>query len=220
MRLDIELSEIQREQFKLYYKMLIEWNNKMNLTSITDEREVYSKHFIDSLWLSKVVKLQNQSLLDVGSGAGFPSIPLKIVFPNLDITIIDTLKKRITFLENLTEKLGISVNLIHGRIEDHKIKSNYDIVTARAVAPLDILVELCMPFVNIEGLFLPMKGSSVMEEVTLASYAIKMLGGKLDSIFNYEYDGYQRSIPIIKKLNNVSNQYPRSYAKIKKNPLR
>lgn len=218
--LGIELNEEQMEKFATYYQMLIDWNKKVNLTSILEKSEVYSKHFIDSLWLSKVADLKTQLILDVGSGAGFPSIPLKIVFPNLKITIIDSLKKRITFLKDLVETLGIDVNLIHGRIEDFPKKNHYDIVTARAVASLDILSEFCIPFVKKGGLFLPMKGSVLDEELAISHKAIQLMGGDLIDIFSYSYNDIKRTIPIIIKNRITPSIYPRALAKIKKKPIR
>ena len=143
----ITLNDKQITQFEDYFLQLIEWNKKMNLTTITEKEEVYIKHFLDSVYLTKICKLDKQRILDVGSGAGFPSIPLKIVFPDLQVTIIDSLNKRIQFLEDLTKKLGINATLIHGRAEEHTKREYYDIVTARAVANQSILSELCIPFV-------------------------------------------------------------------------
>ena len=216
----LKIDEYQLEQFKIYYETLVEWNSKINLTSLTDKADVYQKHFYDSIWLSKIIQLDEQKILDVGSGAGFPSIPLKIMFPNLNITIIDSLNKRITFLRKLTQKLNLDVELIHGRIEDYKIKETYDIVTARAVASLAVLSEFCMPFVKINGLFLPMKSGEVETELNEAKSGIKILGGTIEKTYYYDYDDMKRSIPVIVKIKKTSNIYPRSYNKIKKAPLK
>ncbi len=218
--LGITLNSKQLKDFERYYQSLITWNKKVNLTSITEKNEIYSKHFVDSLWLSKVTKLNNQKILDVGSGAGFPSIPLKIVYPNLEITIIDSLNKRISFLKNLADELSITVELIHGRIEDFKRKDYYDIVTARAVASLDILSEFCLPFTRIGGLFLPMKGSSVKKELEASYEVIKFMGGDIDQIYNYSYDDYTRAIPVITKSRSTPKGYPRSLSRIKKQPVK
>ena len=217
--LNIVLSSKQKKQFEDYFSLLVEWNSKVNLTSITDKEDVYIKHFYDSLCLTKAVSLSKQTVLDVGSGAGFPSIPLKIVFPNLDITIVDSLNKRILFLTELSKVLGIDVKLQHERIEEHTNRSYYDIVTARAVAPFNILSELCIPFVKKEGLFLPMKSISVQGELQGSESYLKKLGASLMNIVEYDYLGYQRSIPIVLKNQETNPKYPRAFSKIKKSPL-
>lgn len=207
------------DKFEIYYNVLIEWNNKMNLTAITEKSDVYIKHFYDSLCLSKAFNASNQSILDVGSGAGFPSIPLKIIFPNLKITIVDSLRKRITFLEQLTKELGIEVNLIHSRIEDFDQKEAFDIVTARAVASLNVLSEFCIPYVKINGYFLPLKSKAFYEELDQATTAIKTLGGKFTEVVDYSYLDFERHILKIKKMNSTPKKYPRDFSKIKKQPL-
>jgi 16S rRNA (guanine527-N7)-methyltransferase len=216
---NIKYTQETLEKFETYYRLLVEWNHKINLTAITDKEEVYLKHFYDSLCLSKGFLVSNQKILDVGSGAGFPSIPLKILYPELDITIVDSLKKRITFLEHLTKALGIKVNLVHSRIEDYDAKESYDIVTARAVAGLNILCEFCLPFVKLNGYFLPLKSKSVNEELALAEKAIKTLGGKTIDIVDYSYQDLERYIIVIKKVNQTLKKYPRDFSKIKKQPL-
>ncbi len=155
--LNINLTQKMYDQFMKYYEILIEWNSKINLTAITDFDDVFIKHFYDSLCLVKGIKLTNQSLLDVGSGAGFPSIPLKIVYEDLEITIIDSLNKRINFLKLLTKELNINAKLIHGRAEEHKSRDYYNLVTARAVSNLQVLSELCIPYVKKEGYFIALK---------------------------------------------------------------
>jgi len=217
--LNIDLTQKMYEQFNKYYEILIEWNNKINLTAITEFDEVFIKHFYDSLCLVKGIKLSNQSLLDVGSGAGFPSIPLKIIYENLDITIIDSLNKRINFLKILSKELKIEVKLIHGRAEEHKNKNHYELVTARAVSNLQILSELCIPFVKRGGNFISLKGSNYKEELENSSNAIKILGGKLNKVIEYDIKGNGRSLIIIDKVKETNNKYPRIYGKIKSNPL-
>ncbi len=217
--LDITISDEKYEKFMKYYELLIEWNNKMNLTSITDFEDVFVKHFYDSLCLVKGVELNNQKLLDVGSGAGFPSIPLKIIYENLDITIIDSLNKRIRFLDALTKSLQIDVRLIHGRAEEHKFTNHYDIVTARAVSNLRVLTELCLPFVKIGGFFIALKGPKHKEEYEGSKNAVKILGGKLFKTIEYEIESQSRALIIISKITTTNKQYPRVYGKIKSNPL-
>ncbi len=217
--LNIELTDKKYDQFIKYYELLVEWNSKINLTAITEFEDVFIKHFYDSLCLVKGIELSNQSLLDVGSGAGFPSIPLKIIFEDLDITIIDSLNKRIKFLDSLTKSLNIDVRLIHGRVEEHKFKNHYDIVTARAVSNLRVLTELCLPFVNVGGLFIALKGPKYKEELEESKNAVKVLGGKLLKTLEYEVDNQKRALVLINKITNTEKQYPRIYGKIKSKPL-
>lgn len=217
--IDLELTDVQFTKFQEYYNTLVEWNGKMNLTAITDERDVFMKHFFDSIYLSKVIDLENQTILDVGSGAGFPSIPLKIMFPNLKVTIIDALNKRIVFLTNLCEKLNIEVELIHGRAEEYKRKHCFDLVTARAVANLNMLSELCIPFAKLNGMFLAMKGPKLVDELETSKTAIKTLGGEVREDYKYELFGQERHILIVDKVNKTKKEFPRKFSKIKNNPL-
>ncbi len=215
----IELNDKQIMQFKKYYEILIDWNEKINLTAITEENEVYIKHFYDSLCAIKGVSFHNQTLLDVGSGAGFPSIPLKIIFPNLQVTIIDALQKRIKFLSILTKELDIHVELIHGRAEEYTKKNEYDLVTARAVANLQLLSELCIPFVKENGYFLALKGPKFQEEIEKSSNAFYVLKAELEGIIEYLIKGEKRSLIKIKKVGETDNKYPRRFNKIKSKPL-
>ena len=215
----IELNQQQLTQFRLYYEQLIEWNKKMNLTTITEEKEVYIKHFYDSLCFSKIISLSNETILDVGSGAGFPSIPLLIAFPNLKVTIIDAQQKRITFLQVLLESLGLKAKLIHGRAEEFTFKNHFDIVTARAVSNMRILTELCLPFVRIDGYFIALKGPSYEEELLGSKNAIELLGGEVEKVITYNFDEQFRSLIQVRKINKTKNTYPRKYSQIKKNPL-
>ena len=177
------------------------------------------KHFYDSLCLVKAIDLSTQSILDVGSGAGFPSIPLKIVFPDLKITIIDALNKRIKFLELLTNELGIQAYLVHGRAEEFERKNSFDIVTARAVANLRVLSELCIPFVKLGGVFIALKGPKYIEELSESQNAIKELGGIHLETKQYQVVDQERSLLIISKVEKTQKKYPRIFAQIKKNPL-
>ena len=217
--LNVDLTQKKYDQFMKYYEILTEWNSKINLTAITEFDDVFIKHFYDSLCLVKGIDLSKQSLLDVGSGAGFPSIPLKIIYEDLDITIIDSLNKRINFLKILTNELNIESKLIHGRAEEHKNKNYYDLVTARAVSNLQVLSEICIPFVKKGGHFIALKGSKYKEELENSGYAIKTLGGKLNRTIEYDIEGIGRSLIIIDKVKETNNKYPRIYGKIKGNPL-
>ena len=220
----IELTQTQIKQFELYYETLVEWNEKMNLTAITQKEDVYLKHFYDSLTIAFDYELNNQSLCDIGAGAGFPSIPLKIVYPNLKITIVDSLTKRMTFLKHLTEVLGIDqVNPISARAEEYAIehRESFDIVTARAVARLNILDELCLPLVKLDGDFITLKGLKAKEELTEAKQGIEKLGGKVikEVDFTLTDENDHRCNIFIHKVKSTSKTYPRPFGKIKKKPL-
>lgn len=212
------------ELFKKYYDFLIEENNKYNLTSITKEDEVYIKHFYDSIQLEKIASFENKiSLCDVGSGAGFPSIPLKILYPNISLTIIEPTLKRCNFLKNLVKILGLKdVTIINDRAESITDKrSSFDIVCARAVASLSILMELCTPLVKVNGLFVSMKGSFYQEELKKSDNAMKELNINIEKIFEYELpkDMGLHSILVFKKNGNTKKIYPRHYSTIKNKPL-
>ncbi len=213
------LTDRQLTLFRRYHDYLIKWNEKMNLTAIKDKIGVYHKHFVDSLMLSHFLGLNEQTLLDVGSGAGFPSIPLKILHPNLKVTIIDSLQKRITFLENLSEYLDLDIKLIHGRVEKHQNKNNYDIVTARAVARLNKLCELCLPFVRKNGRFYAYKGSRFQAELEESTKALETLNAKVENTFTYTVLEEKHTIIEISKHRSTDKKYPREFKKIKSNPL-
>lgn len=220
----IKLNSIQQEQFNIYYQTLIDYNQKVNLTTITEKEEVYLKHFYDSLSILFYSEIKEGSTLcDVGSGAGFPSIPIKIVRPDLKITIIDALGKRIKFLNYLVSLLKLNdVSAIHTRAEEYAKdnRESFDYVTARAVARLNILSELCIPLVKIGGKFIAMKGSSD-EELQESVKGIKILGAEInDNVkFNLLNEGGKRNILIFKKITKTPNKYPRNYSKIKNKPL-
>ncbi|WP_274365065.1 16S rRNA (guanine(527)-N(7))-methyltransferase RsmG [Paenibacillus thermotolerans] len=223
----IDVSPRQSEQFETYFRELVDWNERMNLTAITDREQVYVKHFYDSASLSFVVPLQEiNTLADVGAGAGFPSIPLKILFPHLSVTIIDSLQKRIGFLTSLTKSLGLQdVHCVHGRAEDvgrdRAHRETYDMVTARAVARLSVLAEFCMPLVKVGGIFSAMKGADPQEELKEAQFAIRQLGGKVREEHSLELpeDGSKRHIIIIDKHKNTPKAYPRKAGTPLKSPL-
>lgn len=219
----IVLNNKQIKQFESYYKILVDWNEKMNLTAITDEEGVYLKHFYDSVTIAFDFKFNNQSIVDVGAGAGFPSIPLKIIYPDLKITIVDSLTKRITFLNHLFKELALTdCKAINARAEDYAKdnREKCDIVMARAVARLNILDELCLPLVKVGGYFLALKGLKADEELQEAKRGIDILGGSVEEIIDFTLtNNDHRSNIIIKKVKTTPNKFPRMFAKIKKQPL-
>lgn len=220
----IILTDLQLKQFNRYYEVLVEWNEKMNLTAITEKEEVYLKHFYDSITIAFDFPFNNQSIIDVGAGAGFPSIPLKILYPDLKITIVDSLNKRITFLNHLFKELELeNCNAVAARAEEYakEHRESVDIVMARAVARLNILDELCLPLVKKGGYFLSLKGRQANEEVSEAKKGITILGGKVEKMvdFNLANHDDHRSNIIIKKVKDTPNKYPRMFSKIKKSPL-
>lgn len=216
----LELTDRQKEQFDIYAKMLVEWNEKMNLTSITDEEGIYMKHFYDSLVPSFDIEIKG-SLCDVGSGAGFPSIPLKIMYPELEVTIIETLGKRVTFLNELAKALGIEINAIHARAEEcSQLRETFDFVTARAVANMPLLCELCIPLVRVGGKFIVMKGLSGKEELNESKKALRVLGCKVENIYESYSEDMTRINIECTKVKPTPKGYPRAFAKMKKNPLR
>lgn len=225
LKLGIKLESKMEDQFKEYYTFLMEKNQVMNLTAITDKEEVYRKHFLDSLELIKVLgDMSSYSLCDVGSGAGFPSIPLAIVQNQVEVTIVDALNKRIGFLNELIQKLHLeNVEAKHARAEDYaKIKREFfDVVTARAVARLNVLLELCLPLTKVGGLFLAMKGSSGSEELKEAQRALEILGGSVVETISFTLpdEAEQRQILVIKKEKATPLKYPRSFSKIKERAL-
>ncbi|MFV0499869.1 MAG: 16S rRNA (guanine(527)-N(7))-methyltransferase RsmG [Bacilli bacterium] len=220
----IEITDEQIDKFESYFNFLVVENEKYNLTAITDEKEVYYKHFYDSLAISKFIDFDKQSLCDVGSGAGFPSIPLKIIFNNLSITIIDSLGKRIKFLKALCEMLELDgVECIHARAEDYAktARERFDFTTARAVASLPMLCELCIPLVKTGGYFFTPKGSRGLEEKDQAKNAVKTLGCLEKDNYSYflpEKFG-ERTLLIFKKIKATPSKYPRTFGKIKNRPL-
>lgn len=216
----IELSLQQIQQFDTYAKLLVEWNQKMNLTAIEDIDEIYEKHFLDSVLPSFEHDFFG-NVCDVGAGAGFPSIPLKIVYPELNITIVEPLKKRIQFLTHLIEALNISVTLENKRSEEFVLEKRefFDVVCARAVANLTILSEICIPLLKKDGFFITLKGQKGEEELAEASFALKELGVELVHQSNYLLGDATRNNFQFKKIKNTPLKYPRNYGKIKKEPL-
>ncbi|WP_307994669.1 16S rRNA (guanine(527)-N(7))-methyltransferase RsmG [uncultured Weissella sp.] len=225
----VDLDDHQIEQFNKYYERLVAVNEHMNLTAITDQDEVYLKHFYDSLTLAFAYpKLQDQPLnmIDVGAGAGFPSLPLKIVFPQLKITIIDSLNKRINFLSELVQELGLEdVTVVHARAEEFGGKNSperemYDVATARALARLNVLGELTLPFVKEHDVLLAMKGSQAQDEVEQAKQAINTLGGKIQSEIDVTLpNGDPRTVIVIEKVRKTPKKYPRKPGDPVRKPL-
>lgn len=217
-KLGISLTDEQLNQLALFYQLLLSWNEKMNLTRITNQEEVYLKHFYDSLTLYKEIKLETvDTLCDVGSGAGFPGIVLKIAFPNLNITLIDSLQKRVNYLNEIIKELKLSnIRAIHTRCEDYARvnREKYEVVTARAVANLKVLSELCLPLVKENGYFIAMKGKAT-EELDEAKAMIGTLGGKIEHIneFNLPLEESNRTLIKIKKEKKTDKIYPRKKIK-------
>ena len=224
-KLNIKLNDKMLLGFEIYYNELVEVNKYMNLTAITEKNEVYNKHFLDSLEIVRAIDASGKfTLCDVGSGAGFPSIPLAIVSDNVEVTIIDALNKRITFLNSLVKKLQLeNVIALHKRAEDFakEKREAFDVVTARAVARLNVLAELCLPLVKLGGLFIAMKGQSGSEELNEAHSAIKTLGGEVIKTIEFDLpnDAGKREIIVVKKVKKTPQKYPRIFAKIKEKPL-
>lgn len=224
---NIELSEIQVQQFILYYELLIEKNKVMNLTGITEWEEVVQKHFVDSLALVKAIDLTKPfRILDMGTGAGFPGIPLKIAFPNLQIVLLDSLNKRIKFLQEVIENLGIKeIEAYHGRAEEfakkQEFREKFDYVVSRAVANLATLSEYCIPFVKRSGKFIPYKSGEITEELEQSKKAIQILGGNLLEVkeFLLPDSDIGRSLVIVEKVQSTKNKYPRMGGKPSKEPL-
>lgn len=222
------IDSAKMKQFDQYLKLLQEWNDKVNLTAIAEDEEVYLKHFYDSITLARYLDFDKEkmSLCDVGSGAGFPSIPLKIIYPDLEIAIVDSLKKRINFLEVLVNDLELeNVHLYHDRAEDFgqnkKFRESFDVVTARAVARMSVLAEFCLPLTRVGGTFVAMKGSQGQDELEDAKKALKTLGGQVNKTEAFELpeDAGERSIILINKKGKTPQKYPRQAGTPNKNPL-
>ncbi|MED3661615.1 16S rRNA (guanine(527)-N(7))-methyltransferase RsmG [Ureibacillus sp. FSL K6-8385] len=224
----IALNETQIEQFRKYFELLVEWNEKMNLTAITDLEGVYLKHFFDSVSASFFFDFTKvQTLCDVGAGAGFPSIPLKICFPHLHVTIVDSLKKRITFLNHLSEQLNLTnCQFVHARAEDFgqnpDYREKFDVVTARAVARLNVLAELCIPLVKVGGHFLALKAAAADEEYKEAKKAVQVLGTTLKEQFDYHLpiENSERTIFVFEKIKKTPKKYPRKPGIPNKSPIK
>lgn len=215
------------EQFIKYKDLLKEWNEKVNLTAIKDDEGIIKKHFIDSMKIFKFQPLKNaKKVIDIGTGGGFPGIPMKIIKPDIDIVLLDSLKKRINVLEDILYKIDIKdVTAMHGRAEEFGVdpqhRQQYDAVVSRAVANLAVLSEFCIPYVKVGGYFLAMKGPAAEEEIKAAKNAISTLGGKLEEVIEVEIEDsdLNHNLVVIKKVKNTPKQYPRKAGSITKNPL-
>lgn len=221
-KLGILLTPKQEQDLDTYYKLLISYNNNVNLTAITKEEDVYLKHFYDSLTLFKGIDLkENLKICDLGTGAGFPGLVLKIVFPNLSITLVDSLEKRIKFLDLVIKELELkNIKTVHSRIEEFKEIEAFDVVVSRAVAKINILLELGCKLPKVNGLFVFMKGN-ILEKLKSAKNALKVLNYSLEKIINFKLpiEESERNIVILKHTSPTSNKYPRQFSIIKKKPL-
>ena len=225
-KMGIELSQNQLEKFDLYKKLLLEWNEKMNLTAITDDEGIAIKHFADSISVLPLIENKNASLIDVGTGAGFPGIPLKIANDGFKVTLLDSLNKRITFLEEVKKELGITnLECIHSRAEDGgrnaDLREKFDYCVSRAVARLSVLSEYCMPFVAVGGYFISLKGPDAVEELTEAQKAISVLGGKVEKVVEITIpeSDLKHCAVVIKKIKSTPKAYPRKAGTAAKKPL-
>ena len=223
----IELTDRQKDQFERYFELLVEWNEKINLTAITEKNEVYLKHFYDSIApvLQGLIDNQELKLLDIGAGAGFPSLPMKIIYPQLDVTIIDSLNKRINFLKLLAEELKLDkVHFYHGRAEDlaqdKAFRAQFDLVTARAVARMQVLSELTIPYLKVGGKLLALKASNAPEELDEAKNALNLLFSKVQDNLSYALpNGDPRFITVVEKKKETPNKYPRKAGMPNKRPV-
>ena len=224
-KINVKLNDKQIEDFYCYMNELVEWNKNINLTAITEQNEVIQKHFIDSLTILKYLE-DNSRIIDVGTGAGFPGIPLKVSNETLDITLLDSLNKRILFLDNIIEKIRLSkIKTVHSRVEDAAInpqyREKYDVATSRAVAQLNVLLEYLLPLVRVGGKCICMKGGNIEEELQNSKKALEILGGKVENIESFELPNsdIKRNIIIIKKVKNTPKAYPRKAGTPSKKPL-
>ncbi|KEQ35422.1 16S rRNA (guanine(527)-N(7))-methyltransferase GidB [Streptococcus mitis] len=224
---NLPLSDQQKKQFERYFELLVKWNEKINLTAITDKEEVYLKHFYDSIApiLQGLIPNETIKLLDIGAGAGFPSLPMKILYPQLDVTIIDSLNKRINFLQLLAQELDLDgVHFYHGRAEDlaqdKNFRAQYDFVTARAVARMQVLSELTIPYLKVGGKLLALKASNAPEELLEAKNALNLLFSKVGDNLSYALpNGDPRYITVVEKKKETPNKYPRKAGMPNKRPL-
>ena len=225
-KLNISLSEMQINQFIRFYEMLIEKNKVMNLTAITEFDEVIDKHFLDSLNLFRLIDLNSEKrILDLGTGAGFPGIPLKIAFPKIKVTLVDSLNKRVMFLNDVVNQLGLEdVECVHARAEDlakkKEYREEYDICVSRAVANLSTLSEYCIPFVKVGGNFISYKSGDCDEEINSSKAAIKKLGARISKVESFEIKDMGRSFVVIDKISSTPNKYPRKAGLPSKEPLK
>lgn len=220
---EIFLTEEEIDKLYLYMKNLNEWNEKINLTAIKEEQDIVVKHFLDSIIIQD--KIKGTKILDIGSGAGFPGIPLKIFNNSLDVTLIDAVNKKVIFMKDTIERLKLKkIIALHGRVEDYghekKYRESFDTVVSRAVANMSTLVEYMLPFVKVGGICLCMKGPDSEEEINVAKNAIKKLGGQIEEVINYKVEDNERCLVIISKIKNTEQTYPRKQGKPLKNPIK
>ena len=228
LEVGLDLTENQYNQFIMYMRLLQEWNEKINLTAITEDEEVIKKHFIDCIKAFKSNAVKNaKTVIDVGTGAGFPGLPIAIMNPNIKITLLDSLNKRINFLDTVIAKLGLkNVITIHSRAEDGarkpEFRENFDVATSRAVANMAVLSEFCLPYVKLNGYFVALKGPAVDEEISDGKKAISTLGGELENIIevNIEESDLKHNIVEIKKVRKCPKTYPRKAGTINKKPIK
>lgn len=219
---NLELSEELYRKLDIYADFLVEYNQNVNLTALTQPHDILYKHFIDSILLALHVDIkENSRIIDVGTGAGFPSVPIKLFRPDVKITLLDSLNKRIVFLQKLCENLEIDAEFVHGRAEDisknAEYREKFDISCARAVANMSLLSELCIPFVKIGGIFTAMKGPT--EDIMLGSNAVDILGGTIESIKDYAIEDEGRKVVVVRKISQTPTKYPRNSSQIKKKNL-
>ena len=222
----VKLDETALDRFDIYGKLLVDWNEKINLTAITDPEGVTIKHFLDSITIFSYVDIpEGAKVIDVGTGAGFPGLAMLIARPDLDMTLMDSTKKRLTVIENILENVGLNANVVHSRAEDagqnKEFREKYDFSTARAVTNLRDLAEYCLPFVKVGGSFVPMKSAKTEEEIAEGKKAIHVLGGQITKVDSFELlDCGERTIINVKKISSTPAKYPRPSAKIAKNPIK
>ncbi len=225
--ISIQLDDNKRNQFMDFYKLLIEWNQYMNLTAITEYEELVEKHFVDSLSIVKAINLcEKENIIDIGTGAGFPGIPIKIIYPHLKVTLLDSLNKRVKFLNTIIEKLELkNINVIHGRAEDYakqkEYREKYELCVSRAVANLSTLSEYCIPYISVGGMFISYKSDEIDEELLKSKNAVKILGAKISDVIRFQLPGtdIRRSFIKIEKIKNTPKIYPRRAGIPGKEPL-
>lgn len=225
--LGINLTETQLDQFMMYKSLLQEWNEKMNLTAITEDREVMTKHFLDCMTIQKAIDMNTQkTVIDIGTGAGFPGLVIKIAFPHLEVTLVDALKKRLTFLEEVINELGLKgIKCVHSRAEDlgknKDYREGFDICASRAVANLAVLSEYTLPFVKVDGYLMALKGQKIEEELEQGKKAIQILGGELEEVVHtgVPFTDLDHKIAKIKKVKPTALKYPRKAGEPTKAPL-
>ncbi len=224
-QLNIEINNSQAQQFITYKNILVNWNKVMNLTGITEDKEVIVKHFADSVTALKTADFKNKSVIDVGTGAGFPGLPLKIAEPTIKLTLLDSLTKRLNFLEEVCRNINIKAEFVHGRAEelgqDVNFREKFDIAVSRAVAPLNILTEYDLPYVKTDGLMIALKGPAAYDEIEKAENAVNELGGKIENVkeITLPQTDLKHTVVIIRKTKNTPEKYPRRAKKIERSPL-